>query len=146
MVQYYSNDNRAALSNFGEASTFTATSAQPILSYGSSGQSIQEIPISDNSPTSLSHRDDSESSDEEYGHIRLLTEHVDALSLATDVGLGFHGKSSVNGVLNQAAQTIPSLSRAMNSTAHPKVFAQQRPIFWTVFRVSRLASFFLDSR
>ena len=134
MVQYYSNDNKAALSNFGEASTLTATSALPMLSYGSSGQNTQEIPISDNSPTSLSHRDDSESSDEEYGHIRLLTEHVEALSLATDAGRQFHGKSNV---LNQAAQAIPPLSQAIRNF---HIMALQslpahRPIFWTVPRV-----------
>lgn len=77
-----------------------------------------------------------DSSDDDYGHIRLLTENVDALLLATDSGSEFHGKTSISRVLSQAAQEIPSLSQAVRNISQPCSLPSRRPIFWATITVN----------
>lgn len=83
--------------------------------------------------------DDSDSSDDEYGNIRLLTEHVDALSLATDGGRStFQGKSSLTRVIAQAAQTVASSSsRVANNLnlSHSNIIPQLHSVSWATARV-----------
>lgn len=84
-------------------------------------------------------KDDLESSDEEYGSIRLLTEHVDALSLATDGGRStFHGKSSLTGVIVQIAQTVASSSSRVadnSNLSHSNTIPQHHSVPWVTARV-----------
>ncbi|EIM86392.1 uncharacterized protein STEHIDRAFT_139311 [Stereum hirsutum FP-91666 SS1] len=83
-------------------------------------------------------KDDLESSDEEYGSIRLLTEHVDALSLATDGGRStFHGKSSLTGVIVQIAQTVASSSSRVadnSNLSHSNTIPQHHSVPWVTAR------------
>lgn len=91
------------------------------------------IPVTDD--------DDSDTSDDEYGNIRLLTEHVEALSLATDAGRStFHGKSSLTGVIVQVAQAIPPPPREIDSPSHSTAISQRHLISWMTARVYILHS------
>lgn len=86
------------------------------------------LPVTDDS--------DSDSSDDEYGNIRLLTEHVEALSLATDAGRStFHGKSSLTGVIVQVAQAIPPPPPEIDSPSHSTAISQRHLISWMTARV-----------
>lgn len=139
-MQQIMNSSGASSTVIDNLSTFSASATLPSMPYHEGPNKHVMHPAPTGSLTPLTDNDDSDSSEDEYGNIRLLTEHVEALSLATDGGRSFHGKSSLSGVITQAAQTIPSLSHAICNRGHPmNILPQRRPIFWNVARV-RLVS------
>lgn len=140
MQKQWDSIGHATSTATGNTSAFSASSTLPSIPY-TNGRNTPSLPSSRHTQTPPTDNDDSGSSDDEYGQIRLLSEHVDALSLATDGGHEFRGKSSLAGVLTQAAQTIPSLSQAICSMAHPKNLPRRRPVFWTAVNVRKLACF-----
>ena len=141
MQQHWDSVRLAAANANVNTSAFSASSTLPSIHYVS-GRSTPSMPSKNHTHTPPPDNDNSASSDDEYGQIRLLSEHVEALSLATDGSRGFHGKSSLTGVLIQAAQTIPSLSLAMSRMTYPKCLSHRRQIFWEATNVRRHARCF----
>lgn len=145
-MQQLMSSSGASSTVIDNLSTFSTSATLPSIPYVDAPNKHAMHSARTGSLTPHTDNDDSDSSEDEYGNIRLLTEHVEALSLATDGGRSFHGKSSLSGVITQAAQTIPSLAQAVCNHDHPMtILPQRRAIYWNTARV-RLVSRLTPSR